>query len=129
MHGVALIVAGRKPFIGDAHEFINRYCWRLCRIAMLTVVFDIAHKMLDLALVLQYGGLGKCGGDGVRIDELATLGLEAHALRLAVIMRHAECDVLSISSCSCLTAAATLRISARCWCTTMKASSALRRRA
>ena len=61
---------------------------------MLTVVFDIAHKMLDLALVLQYGGLGKCGGDGVRIDELATLGLEAHALRLAVIMRHAECDVL-----------------------------------
>ena len=61
---------------------------------MLTVVFDIAHKMLDLALALQYGGLGKCGGDGVRIDELATLGLEAHALRLAVIMRHAECDVL-----------------------------------
>ena len=61
---------------------------------MLTVVFDIAHKMLDFALVLQYGGLGKCGGDGVRIDELATFGLEAHALGLTVIMRHAECDVL-----------------------------------
>ena len=61
---------------------------------MLAVVFDISHQMLDFALVLQYGGLGKCGGDGVRIDELATLGLEAHALRLAVIMRHAECDVL-----------------------------------
>ena len=61
---------------------------------MLTVVFDIAHKMLDFALVLQYGGLGKCGGDGVCIDELATFGLEAHALGLTVIMRHAECDVL-----------------------------------
>ena len=61
---------------------------------MLAVVFDISHQMLDFALVLQYGGLGKCGGDGVRIDELATFGLEAHALGLTVIMRHAECDVL-----------------------------------
>ena len=42
--------------------------------------------MMDLALVLQHSCFGERGGDGVRIDELAALGLEAHALRFAVVM-------------------------------------------
>ena len=53
---------------------------------MLAIIFDIAHKMMDLALVLQHSCFGERGGDGVRIDELAALGLEAHALRFAVVM-------------------------------------------
>lgn len=69
-----------QPFAGDSHQLVYRDRRGLRGVAMLAIVGDIVHEMLDFALVLQHDGLRVCRCDGVRVDELAVFGLEAHAL-------------------------------------------------